>query len=97
MFGQTVEESGKRLDAWLAAEQPEHSRARWQALIDEGRVTVGGKTVKRNTKLRADDRVEWAIPEPISTEVLPEDIPLDILYDVAYQFGVISQELAMFE
>jgi len=81
MFGKRVENPGKRLDAWLAKEQPEHSRARWQALIDEGHVTVNGKTVKRNTKLREGDRVEWIIPEPVSSEVLPEDIPLDILYE----------------
>ena len=84
MFGKTVEKSGKRLDAWLAKEQPEHSRARWQALIQEGCVTVNGESVKRNYKLRADDRVEWTIPEPVSTETLPEDIPLDILYEDAH-------------
>jgi 23S rRNA pseudouridine1911/1915/1917 synthase len=83
MFGKTIDESGarKRLDAWLAEEQPEHSRARWQALIQEGNVTVNGKSVKRNHKLREGDRVEWTIPEPVSSELLPEDIPLEVLYE----------------
>ena len=81
MLNRTVEKSGKRLDAWLAEKQPEHSRARWQALIQEGNVTVNDESVKRNFKLRTGDRVEWVIPEPVSTEVLPEDIPLDILYE----------------
>ena len=81
MFGKTVEKSGKRLDVWLAEEQPEHSRARWQALIQEGNVTVNGESVKRNHKLREGDRVEWAIPEPVSSELLPEDIPLAVLYE----------------
>ncbi len=88
MSQRTVEKSGKRLDAWLAAEQPEHSRARWQSLIQEGHVTVNGESVKRNHKLRESDRVEWTIPEPVSTEVLPEDIPLDILYEDAHMIVI---------
>jgi len=90
MFGKTINESGarKRLDAWLASEQSEHSRARWQTLIQDGNVTVNGESVKRNHKLREGDRVEWTIPEPISTEVLPEDIPLDILYEDAHMIVI---------
>ncbi len=84
MSHKTVENFGKRLDAWLAAEQPEHSRARWQALIQEGRVTVNDESVKRNHKLRTGDKVEWTIPDPVSTQTLPEDIPLDILYEDAH-------------
>ncbi len=81
MFGKKVEESGKRLDAWLAEEQPEHSRARWKTLIKEKRVTVNGEPVKPNFKLRAGDKVQWIIPKPVSTDVLAEDIPLEILYE----------------
>lgn len=81
MFGKEVEKSGKRLDAWLATEEPELSRARWQSLIDDGFVTVNGEAVKRNHKLAAGDRVAWSIPEPVSTDVLAEDIPLDVLYE----------------
>jgi len=81
MSHKTAEKSGERLDVWLAKEQPEHSRARWQALILAEYVTVNGNSVKRNQKLHAGDRVEWTIPGPVSTEVLPEDIPLDVLYE----------------
>ncbi len=88
MSHKTVEKSGKRLDAWLAAEQPEHSRARWQSLIQDGNVTANGESVKRNHKLREGDRVEWTIPDPVSTEVLPEDIPLDILYEDAHVIAI---------
>ena len=86
MFGKTIEESGagKRLDAWLAEAEADHSRARWQALIAEGDVTVNGEAVKRNFKLRTGDEVKWIIPEPVSSEVLPEDIPLNILYEDAH-------------
>jgi len=81
MIEKTVEKPSKRLDAWLAENEPDHSRARWQALIRDGLVTVNGKTVKPNSKLHTDDRVEWTIPEPVSSEVLPEDIPLNIVFE----------------
>ncbi len=70
-----------RLDAWLAEEEPEHSRARWQALIKEGLVTVNGRAAKKNRHLRDGDRVAWEIPEPVEATPQPEDIPLDILYE----------------
>ncbi len=81
MVGKTADESGKRLDAWLADNEPELSRARWQTLIKAGDVTVNGKPVKPNCKLNAGDRVEWTIPPPVPTETLPEDIPLDVLFE----------------
>jgi 23S rRNA pseudouridine1911/1915/1917 synthase len=81
MIGKCSEVSGIRLDAWLAEEEPEHSRARWQALIKEGCVTVNGGSIKPNHKLREGDRVEWNIPEAVPVETLPEEMPLDILYE----------------
>lgn len=81
MFGKCSEVSGIRLDAWLAEEVPEHSRARWQALIKEGRVTVDSEVVKPNYKLREGERVEWSIPAPVDAAPQPEDIPLDILFE----------------
>lgn len=81
MFGKIAEQSDVRLDAWLAEQQPEHSRARWQALIKERMVTVNGDAVKPNHKLHAGDRVEWTIPEPVDAEPQAEDIPLHILYE----------------
>lgn len=81
MAEKTIEAPHKRLDVWLAGNEPDHSRARWQALIRDGWVTVNGKTVKPNSNLHPGDRVAWTIPEPSSTETLPEDIPLDILFE----------------
>jgi len=75
------EVSGVRLDAWLAEAVPEHSRARWQGLIREGRVTVNGESVKPNCKLRIDDCVRWTVPGPVEALPQPEEIPLDILYE----------------
>lgn len=81
MFGRTADQSGVRLDAWLAEAQPEHSRARWQALIKDGRVTVNGEAAKPNHKLRTGDRIEWTIPEPVDAEPQAEEIPLNILFE----------------
>jgi 23S rRNA pseudouridine1911/1915/1917 synthase len=81
MFGKLSEVSGIRLDAWLAEELPEHSRARWQSLIKERCVTVNGEAVKPNHKLHTGDRVEWTVPEAAPAETLAEEIPLSILYE----------------
>lgn len=88
MIGKTVETATRRLDAWLAENEPEHSRARWQALIREGLVTVNGKPVKPNSSLHPGDQVAWTIPEPVASEVLPEDIPLDILFEDEHLIAV---------
>lgn len=81
MVGKTAEESGKRLDAWLAESEPELSRSRWQALIKEGHVTVNGTAAKPNLKLHCGDCVEWTVPAPVPIETLPEKIPLDVLFE----------------
>jgi 23S rRNA pseudouridine1911/1915/1917 synthase len=94
MSEKTVEKPAKRLDAWLAASEPEHSRARWQTLIKDGLVTVNDEPAKPNMKLKTGDRVHWTIPAPVSTETLPEDIPLDILYEDS-QIIVINKPAGM--
>jgi 23S rRNA pseudouridine1911/1915/1917 synthase len=81
MIGKTAHKAGKRLDAWLADSQPDLSRARWQALIKSGAVTVNGRPAKPNCKLSEADRIEWTIPPPVATETLAEDIPLQVLFE----------------
>jgi 23S rRNA pseudouridine1911/1915/1917 synthase len=75
------DQKGRRLDAFLADAMPEISRSQWKILIQDGRVLVNGGRCKPNHKLKADDAVVWSIPEETSSEVLPEDIPLDILFE----------------
>ena len=70
-----------RLDAWLAAQAPDLSRARIQALIKEGRVTCGGAAVKANARPKAGQVVEIVVPAPVPAIPEPEEIPLDILYE----------------
>lgn len=70
-----------RMDAWLAAQTDELSRARIQALMKEGRVTCDGEAVKANAKPKPGQIVEIAVPPPVSAIPLPEPIPLDVLYE----------------
>ncbi len=81
-------EAGTRLDAWLthqaiACQATALSRARIQALIHEGRVTVNGRILKDHYKIRSGDSITLAIPPPIATALIPQAIPLDILYEDA--------------
>jgi len=69
-----------RLDALVAAET-ELSRTQAQRLIREGSITLNGEAVKPNVIAAAGDKIEICYPEPVETGVLPEDIPLDVLYE----------------
>ncbi|MBQ7023885.1 MAG: RluA family pseudouridine synthase [Akkermansia sp.] len=72
---------GARLDQFLAAQLPELSRARIQALIKAGDVTVNGKTTKAKTPVELGMRIEINIPEPEPAEAQPQDIPISVLYE----------------
>ena len=74
-------DAGKRLDAFVAEAFPELSRSRAQSLCESGDVTVNGKPVKKNHKLLEGDSVAVLLPEPESVEIVPQDIPLNIVYE----------------
>jgi 23S rRNA pseudouridine1911/1915/1917 synthase len=76
-------EAGQRLDRWLAARLPEHSRARLKTLIESGHVRLDGRIVKASVKLRPGQRVEVKVPQPVPAEPQPEDIPLSVVYEDA--------------
>ena len=71
---------GERIDRFLV-EKADISRSSAAKLLENGSVTVKGKAVAKNYKLRACDSVEVVFPEPEADEALPEDIPLDIIYE----------------
>lgn len=75
------DEIGKRIDVYIAEYKEELSRSRVQKLIENGLVTVNGKAVKSNYKLRKGDILEVEIPDPEPLEIEAEDIPLDIIYE----------------
>lgn len=78
---QTEEFVGERIDKFLSCRLEEVSRSYIQKLIKEGHVSVNGKPVKANYKLGAGDEICVEIPEAKEPDILPENIPLDILYE----------------
>ena len=71
----------KRIDVFLSKNLESFSRSYIQDLIKKGKATIGGKTIKANYRLREGDIVALAIPKPEPLEILPENIPLDIVYE----------------
>lgn len=70
-----------RIDRFLAEMMKEQSRSYIQKLIKEGLVTVNQSTIKSNYKVQSDDLIQITVPEPEEPDILPENIPLDILYE----------------
>lgn len=71
-----------RIDKFLMDRLPNATRNKVQAGIKDGFVLVNGEEVKPNYKVRPEDVITVELPEPPrDTEVVPEDIPLDIVYE----------------
>lgn len=75
-----AEDAGTRADVFLAAKLGV-SRSNMQKLLEDGRVKRGEKIIKANYKVRADEMFVVDIPEPEPIEAVPENIPLDIIYE----------------
>lgn len=76
------DDAGGRLDACLARLAPEHSRARWQALIADGRVRLNDQVAtKARIAVVAGDAIDYEIPEPTPTRLIPEDRPIDVVFE----------------
>lgn len=75
-----ADEKGERLDVFAARTSGE-TRAFVQRLIEEGAVTINGVQGRSNARLKPGDAVEIHIKAPVPTEILPEDIPLSIVYE----------------
>lgn len=75
------QENNLRIDKLLSDRIPEQSRSYLQKLIKDGNITVNGSIVKPNYKVQANDLINLSLPEPEEPDILPENIPLDILYE----------------
>ena len=71
----------RRIDKYLHGRFSNLSRTAIQKLIREKAVTVNGNAVKPSFKLSAKDQLDIVLPPPQSTEIIPEDIPLKIVYE----------------
>ena len=79
-FPLTVTEPG-RADAVLAAALDGLTRSAAQRWLEEGRVTLDGRPVKKSGRLRAGDVVVLSPPQPQAVDLVPQDIPLDVVYE----------------
>lgn len=75
-----VNDSGKRLDSFLADQEKSTTRSRLQTLIESGYVTVNGSTAKPSYKVKLEDIVHISIPEPSPTDIIPQAIPISFIY-----------------
>jgi 23S rRNA pseudouridine1911/1915/1917 synthase len=83
-FNVSPEDVGKRLDAFLAENIEDWSRARLQRLISEGDVSVDEKDAKSSYKLRGGEEIEVELIAPIVEAVEAENIPLEVIYEDEY-------------
>lgn len=74
-------DAGERIDKFLSDELDGYSRSFIQKIIKDGLVLANGREIKSNYKLGITDILEVTIPELVSPDIEPEDIPLDILYE----------------
>ncbi len=73
--------TNRRLDKYLQGRLSQFSRTVLQKLIKEEAVTINGKTAKPSTKLSPGDTVDLILPPPEIKEIIPENIPLNIIYE----------------
>jgi 23S rRNA pseudouridine1911/1915/1917 synthase len=76
-----VKGEGARLDQYLHEYFSYFSRSELQKAIGGGHVTVNGRPAKASYRVRNEDRLRVELPEPINDVIVPEDIPLDVLYE----------------
>ncbi|MBE6823881.1 MAG: RluA family pseudouridine synthase [Ruminococcaceae bacterium] len=81
LYTVTDEYAGQRIDAFLSSQNEDLSRSFITKNISRGLVLVNTKQVSKSFKLSLDDVVEMTIEEPVELDVLPQNIPLDIIYE----------------
>ncbi|MCX2825392.1 RluA family pseudouridine synthase [Bacillus pseudomycoides] len=79
----TEEQKSERIDKFLAGVNNEWSRSQVQQWIKDGVVTVNGNDIKGNYKVKVNDEIAVAIPDPEELDILPEDMNLEIYYEDA--------------
>lgn len=77
----TTENAGERIDTFLSKKCEDFSRSAITKNIEKGLVTVNGKTCSKSYKINLEDHIEMTIEAPVELDVLPQNIPLDIVYE----------------
>ncbi|MEB9406058.1 RluA family pseudouridine synthase [Bacillus cereus] len=78
-----AEQKNERIDKFVAGINNEWSRTQVQQWIKDDVVTVNGKAVKGNYKVKEEDEITVTIPEPEELDIQPEDLNLEIYYEDA--------------
>ena len=81
VFKVNKEDNNKRLDTYVSSLNLDLSRAMCQKMIKQGKIKVNEKVQKESYKIKEDDKVEVEFFEPEETNIVPEKIPLDIVYE----------------
>lgn len=82
---------GRRLDKYLHGRYSRVSRTMLQRWIREGTVTVNGMPVKPSYEPQQNDRIEIEMPPPPPNELVPEDIPIDVIYEDEWLIAINKQ------
>ena len=81
-FTVSEEQISKRVDQFIVEELPSFSRTKIAKLVKEGALLINGKAIKDNSKKVAfGDQVQLEVPEAVATDIKPQKIPLDIVYE----------------
>ena len=76
-----ADKAGERADQLIARLVPELTRSAAQRLLEEGAVTLNGQPVKKNYKAAEGDLLKVTLPDPEPVEAVPQNIPLDVVYE----------------
>ena len=77
----TADRAGERLDQFLARSVEGLTRSAAQRLLEEGAVTRSGRPARKNDKTSPGDVLEVVLPDPAPVDLLPQNIPLDVVYE----------------
>jgi len=75
------ENVSERIDKYISSKNEDISRVMVQRLIDEGNILVNGKRTKASYKVQTGDKILVRIEDPKPTELVPQEIPLDVVYE----------------
>ena len=77
----TADREGERADAFLARSLPELTRSACQKLLEKGLILRDGKPLRKNDRLSPGQELEVTLPDPEPLDVVPQNIPLDVVYE----------------
>ncbi len=81
-FTVSEDQQSKRVDQFIVEELPSFSRTKIAKLVKEGALLINGKAVTDNSKkVTSGDEIELLVPEAVATDIKPQKIPLDIVYE----------------